>query len=277
MSEHGLAEATAVLDEVRGWQPRSPETWVFDTSFDYKTDRPAKNHPDPDRDSPRLRSLHQLLWTKKLRSGVLFAPTVPPNRGDGYLIFADTSGGRHWYGSDAITASYTNWLRPRSLVDAIAGLNEEQRARYLNPPYTIGSAMIWPVRSKDRPTINQARGLRSLVGDRMDLTLECIRRHYAGAPESPLTDVLDAYADFFALFDGFTEFVDFFHLQDLVTSDYDEVLFYLPFDNFKRHGTPATTEEYVTYREATLEFIDKRGQRMAMWLEDNHPETDDGE
>ena len=53
----------------------------------------------------------------------------------------------------------------------------------------------------------------------MDLTLECIRRHYAGGPESPLADVLTAYADFFALFDGFKEFVDFFLFQDLVTPD----------------------------------------------------------
>ena len=48
------------------------------------------------RDNPRLRSLHQLLWTKNLNFGVLFAPTVPPNRGDGYLISTDTSGGRRW-------------------------------------------------------------------------------------------------------------------------------------------------------------------------------------
>lgn len=47
-------------------------------------------------------------------------------------------------------------MRPRPLADAISGLNEKQRTRYLNPPYTIGSAMIWPVRKKDRPTINQA-------------------------------------------------------------------------------------------------------------------------
>ncbi|WP_240484323.1 DUF6994 family protein [Pseudarthrobacter sulfonivorans] len=276
MSEHGLAGATAVLDEVGGRPPNTPEMLVCSTSFDYKTDSPARNNPDPDRDSPKLRSLHQLLWTKKLNSGVLFAQTVPPNRGDGYLIFTDTSGGRHWYGSDAITNSYTKWLRPRPLADAIAGLNEEQRARYLNPPYTIGSAMIWPVRTADRPTINQARGIRSLIADRMDLTLECIRRHYAGEPESPLAGVLNAYADFFALFDGFKEFVDFFHLQDLVTADYDEVRFFLPFDNFKRRGTPATTEEYVTYREATLEFIAKRGQRITKWLEDNHPDNEIG-
>ncbi|WP_426225122.1 NAD(+)--rifampin ADP-ribosyltransferase [Pseudarthrobacter sp. DSP2-3-2b1] len=268
-------EPIRVLDEVRGWQTHCTEVRGFDPSFDFMTDQPARRSQDPDSVSPKLRSLHQVLWTKRLNSGVLFAPTMPANRGDGYLIFTDASGARHWYGSDAITNSYTRWLRPKALVGAIAGLNQEQRARYLNPPYTIGSAMIWPVRSKDRPTINQARGTRPRIADRMDLTLECTRRHYAGEPESPLADVLTAYADFFALFDGFKEFVDFFHFQDLVTPDYSEVLFFLPFDGFKHRGTPATTEEYVMYREATLEFIAKRGQRIAKWLEDNDNNTDD--
>ncbi|WP_442858258.1 DUF6994 family protein [Arthrobacter sp. SLBN-122] len=169
-------------------------------------------------------------------------------------------------------------MRPKALVDAIAGLTEEQRARYLNPTYTVGSAMIWPVRSKDRPTMNQARGIRSLISDRMDLTLECIRRHYAGEPESPLADVITAYADFFALFgeqeERFRCFVDFFHFQDLITTDYNEVRFFLPFDNFQRRGTPATTAEYVEYRENVLDFINKRAQRMAKWVEENHPDIE---
>lgn len=210
-----------------------------------------------------------------------FRPDRSISSGEGYLIFTDASGARHWYGSDAITPSYSRWLRPRPLVAAIAGLSEEQRARYLNPPYTIGSAMIWPVRKADRPIINQARGFSRLVSDRMDLTLECIRRHYAGEPESPLAGVLNAYADFFALFgrqeQGFRCFVDFFHFQDLVTPDHDDVRFFLPFNSFKRPGTPATTEEYVTYREATLDFIEKRGRRMAEWLRERYPDIDGGE
>jgi hypothetical protein len=117
-----------------------------------------------------------------------------------------------------------------------------------------------------------------LIADRIDLTLECIRRHYAEEPESPLADVLNVYADFFALFgrreQGFRCFVDFFHFQDLVSPDYDEVRFFLPLDNFKRPGTPATTEEYVTYREATLDFIEKRGRRMTEWLGEHHPDID---
>lgn len=250
---------------------------VFDTSFNYITDTPAKTRPDADRDSQRLRSDHELLWTKELCSGILFepkVPTVPKERRGNYLMFEDAAGGRYVYGSDAITASYSTWLRPKSLVTAIASLDADERSRYLNPPYTIGSAMIWPVRSKDRPTMNTARGLRLKIADRMDLTLECIRRHYIGEPGSPLADVTDAYRDFFELFDGFDEFVDFFHFQDLVTPDYKEVQFFLPFENFTRSGTPTTKEDYVRYREATLEFIEKRGTRMAKWVIENHPEIE---
>ncbi|BAS11740.1 hypothetical protein AHiyo8_00430 [Arthrobacter sp. Hiyo8] len=90
----------------------------------------------------------------------------------------------------------------------------------------------------------------------------------------PLADVTNAYEDFFALFHGFKEFVDFFHFQDLMTPDYAEVLFYLPFDNFKRSGTPATTEEYVKYRERALEFIAARNRRMVEWVMEYHPEIE---
>ncbi|WP_224167251.1 hypothetical protein [Arthrobacter sp. StoSoilA2] len=196
-----------------------------------------------------------------------------------YLIFTDATD-RHCCGSDAITASYTTWIkakRPRSraLVNAIEELTPAQKIKYLNPPYTIGSAMIWPLRSKDLPTMNTARGSRLLIADRIDLTRECIRRHYTGEPDSPLADVATAYKDFFELFgqreQGFKGFVEFFHFQDLVTPDYEEVRFYLPFDNFKRSGMPATKDEYVTYREATLEFISARSRRMAAWVMENHP------
>ena len=124
-------EPIRVLDEVRGWQTHCTEVRGFDPSFDFKTDQPARTRQDPDRVSPKLRRLHQVLWTKRLNSGVLFAPKAPPNGGDGYLLFTVPSGPRYRFGSDAITASYTSWLRPRALVGAIAGLNEEQRARYL--------------------------------------------------------------------------------------------------------------------------------------------------
>lgn len=247
---------------------------VFDTSYDYKTDRPRKTKPDADRDSERLRQDHGLLWTKELNSQVVFAPTPPARRSDGYLIFTDGSGDRHWYGSDAITTSYTTWTRKPAMVKAIAGLTEEQKLRYLNPPYTAGSIMIWPVRSKDPDTMNRVRGRHPRIGDRMDLTLECIRRHYAGEPEGPLENAIRSYADFFALYDGFQEFVEFFHFQDLVTEDFAQVRFFLPLEDFQRPGTPTTTAEYVTCREKSLELVERRARRMAAWVRKHHPGVD---
>jgi hypothetical protein len=152
----------------------------FDDDYNFRDDTPAGK--DPDSRSPTLRRYHRLLWSKPLPDGRPFelhtGRALAP-----YLVYKadDTS---FVFGSDAITSSYTRWSRrkSKSLADAIAGLNEDQRSRYLNPPYTIGSAMIWPVRTKDRPTMNTARGLRLSIADRMDLTLECIRRHYAGEP-----------------------------------------------------------------------------------------------
>ncbi|HRQ87352.1 MAG TPA: hypothetical protein PLA50_01035, partial [Bacteroidia bacterium] len=47
--------------------------------------------------------------------------------------------------------------------------------------YTIGGMMIFPANQIQRKwTINQARGCLRRIGDRFDLTVECIRRHYDG-------------------------------------------------------------------------------------------------
>lgn len=266
--------------------PRQHLPRVFDTSFNYKTDTPARTNPDPDSDSQFLRWDHELLWSKELRPGVLFAPKVTTRKSE-YLIFTDANEKRHCYGSDAITSSYTGRSTPVPLAKAMADLSQRQKSRYLDPPYTIGSAMIWPVR-KGVTTINQARGFGPsgrLIGDRMDLTLECIRRHYSTDPEDPpagaLKDaymdfvaVIDSYKDFFALFGGFKEFVDFFHFQDLVTPDCRAVRFYLTFGKFEVPGAPASKDDYVTYREAALQFIAARGRRMAEWVTEHHPDIE---
>jgi hypothetical protein len=76
----------------------------------------------------------------------------------------------------------------------------------------------------------------------MDLTLECIRRHYAEEPGSPLADVTTNYADFFELFCTFKQFVEFFHLQDFVTPE-GKIDFFLEEDeNFKRPRRPNVEE-----------------------------------
>jgi hypothetical protein len=59
-----------------------------------------------------------------------------------YVIFTDAKQDRHCYGSDAVTSSYTGRSGPAPLANAMAGLSDEQKLRYLDPPHTIGSAMI---------------------------------------------------------------------------------------------------------------------------------------
>lgn len=237
---------------------------AFDETFDFASDAPSGK--DPDEHSSTLRAYHQVLWSKPLRSGRALNVVAPSTRREGYLIGTDGAGGQWWLGSDAITNSYTRWLRPRQLVEAVAALDDEQKSRYLNPRYTVGSTMVWPVRSTDRPTINQARGQSHKIADRMDLTLECIRRHYDGGPVSPLESVLAAYGDFFALFEGLAEFVEFFHFQDLVTQDGQAIEFFLPFDDFERSGTPTSVDEFVSYSERMLAFIRRRELRVAEWV-----------
>src|SRR4051812_33958128 len=126
MSSSAVPGADAVDRGARHY--KTPPVRVFDLSFNYETDhdicKPKKRNWDADTDSRRLRLDHELLWTKPFRSGVSFAPTAPPVRSHGYLVWTEPLGEQHWYGSDAITHSYTTWGDPKALADAKAGLNE---------------------------------------------------------------------------------------------------------------------------------------------------------
>jgi hypothetical protein len=56
---------------------------------------------------------------------------------------------------------------------------EEENEAFRTIGYTIGAMMLWPSRSANGLlSINGARGLNAKIKDRMDLTLECIRRFY---------------------------------------------------------------------------------------------------
>ena len=59
-----------------------------------------------------------------------------------------------------------------------------------------GSEIIFPSELRGgTQTINRARGWHRKIGDRFDLTLECIARWYQGK-DSPLANVFDRYRDF---------------------------------------------------------------------------------
>ena len=185
---------------------------MIDTTFDFRTDAAGR---DPDTYSPTLCRCHQLLWSKPLPSGVMFelVPTKPTP-----YYYSHTSGTREFVlSSDAFIPTYTRYGVPKTVLEQFSA-GEHDHFNAIG--YTIGGLILWPANPIDRKwTINQARGcLRSSIGDRMDLTLESIRRHYGGA-SSPLADVLGRYHDFFAAFEDFRGYVDFWLLQDMVTDD----------------------------------------------------------
>ncbi len=127
--------------------------------------------------------------------------------------------------------------------------------------------MVFPAFQIERKwTINQARGCNRRIADRFDLTLECIRRHYAGG-KSPLDGVLARYSEFFRLFRDFSGYVEFFLLQDLVDPDGSAVKIAAPVSDFSRSPVPSTADEYREYREAMTAFLKARNQRILRSLE----------
>ena len=122
--------------------------------------------------------------------------------------------------------------------------------------YTMGSMIIFPSnRVEGKSTINSARGFHPLIRDRIDLTLECIRRFYLNET-SPLSDTLGRYKSFFELFDNFQGYIEFFLFQDLVANDFSTIKFFIPFDNFKTPVIPKTLGAYLAYKSSVINYMD---------------------
>lgn len=181
---------------------------VIDITFDFRSDTPAGR--DPDAFSPTLRRYHQFLWSKPLPSGAPFELDVntPP-----YLHHRSTLG-EFCLSSDAVIPTFSRESKLAHIIDQIP---EVEREAFNRLGYTIGGMMVFPANRVGRKmTINMARGCHPRIKDRFDLTVECVRRHYLDE-QSPLSDTLARYSDFFGLFGDFAGYVDFFHLQDLVS------------------------------------------------------------
>jgi hypothetical protein len=148
------------------------------------------------------------------------------------------------------------------MAHIISQFRESEIEAFRSLGYTMGGMMIFPGnRINGKSTINGARGFHPLIKDRIDLTMECIRRHYINGI-SPLSDVLGRYADFFLLFDNFQGYIKFFLLQDLVTEDFSRIKFFMLFENFKTPAVPKGLEAYVSYKNLVVKFINERNQRI---------------
>lgn len=238
----------------------------IDIDFDFTTDTPkywdnfweqddvlGVRNNDPDICSKTLQKYHQLLWSKRLPNGEMMD-----------LIIGNSYNYLSWknfrFGSDSITASfrykcYRNMIfKVKQSMPNYYGFIEN----YLRKTYTIGGATIFP---KVKGGINQTRGCNLFIRDRWDLTMECIRKYYNNE-QSPLFDVLERNRDFFDLFVDFRGYVDFFYMQDCVSSDYKSVIFWLGDGNFLKNPFPKTVDEYVYWINSNIDFVKKRNERI---------------
>jgi len=224
----------------------------IDTKFDVYSDTPSGR--DPDSHSSTLRRYHKLLWSKSLPNGSAF--TLSDEHPKCYLKH-ESELGDFYFSSDGLGHTYRF---VRSMTKVIDSVSIEEMDTFYAICSTVGAYIIFPSQKVDgKITINGARGLNWKIKDRFDLTLECIRCYYQNQ-YSPLSDTLERYANFFALFESFQGYVEFFLLQDMVARDGKSVEFFLPFQGFDGYPLPSDFDNYQIYKSHLTDFITARNK-----------------
>lgn len=231
---------------------------LLKTVYDFRTDAAGK---DPDQHSLKLKRAHKFLWSKTLPIGDVLE--LRDEGVTGYLTY-EREGRKFKLTSDSIGNSYAN--RKGSIKKIVNQIDPQIIEDFRSVNSTIGGYILFPgYRVDGKVTINGARGINQHIGDRFDLTLECIRRHYGGI-KSPLADVLNRYREFFDLFVSFSGYVDFFFLNGLVDSASGQVKRFIGSDSqFTESPFPNSKAEYLEYYEASVEFIMGRTQNINQW------------
>lgn len=228
---------------------------LIDINFDFKAEVGAL---DADKFSSTLQKYHQILWSKPLPNGKVFTLAL---KSQGRL-YHKSDLGEFWLSSDSAIATFSR-RKPEKLNYLISQITKVEIENFYKLACTIGGFLIWPCkRINNQMTINGMRGFNSKISDRFDLTVECIRRYYKDE-SSPLYETFKRYSDFFALFNDFKGYVDFFVLQDIVSEDYSTVKIAISFDDFNTPPIPSSVEEYLTYKDNMMKFIEARNARIA--------------
>ena len=222
---------------------------------------------DPDAKSKLLRSYHRILWSRELPNGEFMDLAFCP-RMDDYLQWRG-----HRFGSDSLTNSF-RYTCMQDIINQYRAEFDDYRSfmeSYIRIGYTIGGMTIFPKPHKGEAgrssqTMNQTRGCNNRIKDRWDRTLECIRLHYLGRP-NPLENVLGDDSWFYDKFIDFQGYVDFFFLQDCVTSDYSEVVSWLGDMDFDTPALPRDVDEYRIWIDANMDFVRRRNRRIASFVE----------
>ena len=245
---------------------------MIDVTFDFTSDSPGywdgfwdRNEglgyggSDPDNASPTLHEYHKRLWSRPLPNGELMS--LEKGSGPYYLTWKDFR-----FGSDAIIVGF-RYQKYRYMMDQVAervGDFKQYFEDLIRKSYTIGGTIIFP---KHPSSMNQNKGTNVLISDRWDLTLECIRRYYAGE-ESPLYSTIITDKGFYDLFVDFKGFVDFFFLQDCVSKDYSEVNIWCGNAEFSEPGLPRTVDEYFSFMDKEFGFLSKRNERIKLFCKE---------
>ena len=223
---------------------------MLDITFDFRSDSRGK---DPDGYSPTLNAYYRALWSKELPNGEVM--DLQSGRAPFAFKWKD-----FWFSSDTIIIEMTHMKNKKIIDQAREQISDfdEYIEHLLHRSYTIGSMIIIPVHVN---SMNQRRGTNLKIADRWDLTLECIRRHYA-REESPLSRVIESDKAFYELFVDFKGYVDFFLLQDCVSEDYSSVDIWMGDASFEKNGLPETVEDYLRFLLEEHIFLDKRNRRI---------------
>jgi len=227
----------------------------IDITFDVRTDSQGR---DPDSFSSTLKEYHKILWSKKLPNGKLF--NLDDNR-KYKCLYHSSELGEFWLTSDSIIPTYFKYTKTQDIIRLIP---KDEMDYFYNLAHTVGGYIIFPGNKVNgQNTINQKRGTSTKINDRMDLTLECIRRYYINE-DSPLADIIKRYSGFFDLFSDFKGYCEFFLLQDLVNTDFANLKFFLPFDGFTGYLMPKDVDEYREYMQNSIGFVSNRNKRISV-------------
>lgn len=227
---------------------------TIDTTFNFQSETEPL---DADRYSTRLQEYHRYLWSKPLPNGKMFDLEKVSN----CQLYHKSDLGEFYLSSDRAVPTFSKWEKLKHIILQVP---KDKLEYFQNITETMGGIIIWPSnRIGDNQTINGARGFNSKISDRLDLTLECIRRYYLNQ-ESPLYETLKRYDNFFKLFKDFKGYIDFFYFQDGVSNDYKSVKIAPPFDNFESSPVPKSVDEYLQYIDFTQELVKARNNRISI-------------
>ena len=231
---------------------------MIDINFEFWKEIPKGK--DPDKYSPTLQGYHKILWSKPLPNGKKFeltenSPKIPRR------LYHNSELGEFVLSSDSIGHTYRS-VKIKSIKKIVDQIDDEKIKSFWSVCRSIGGYILFPAKKIDNKlTINCHRGLHPKLIDRWDLSLECIRCFY-NKKESPIKETLIRYSDFFNLFQNFKGYVKYFHLEDMVSDDYNSIKFFLPFKGFNHPPLPANVNEYLTYRKNLMTFIKARNKRI---------------